>query len=74
MSNKIIYYLKGKFMKYTNILLTAIFVLMIINTFNINIIGSANAELSSYDLRGIESALNRINSSLSSIASVIILK
>ncbi len=61
-------------MKYTNILLTAIFVLMIINTFNINIIGSANAELSSYDLRGIESALNRINSSLSSIASVIILK
>ena len=43
MSNKIIYYLKGKFMKYTNIMLTAIVVLMIINMFNLNIIGSAKA-------------------------------
>ena len=74
MSNKIIYYLKGKFMKYTNTMLTAIVVLMIINTFNLNIIGSAKAELSGYDLMGVESALYRIASSLGSIASAISLK
>ena len=74
MSNKIIYYLKGKFMKYTNIMLTAIVVLMIINTFNLNIIGSAKAELSGYDLMGVESALYRIANSLGSIASAITLK
>ena len=61
-------------MKYTNTMLTAIVVLMIINTFNLNIIGSAKAELSGYDLMGVESALYSIASSLSSIASPITLK
>ena len=74
MSNKIIYYLKGKFIKYTNIMLTAIVVLVLINRFNLNIIGSAKAELSGYDFIGVESALYNIANSLGSIASAITLK
>ena len=55
-------------------MLTAIVVLMIINTFNLNIIGSAKAELSGYDLMGVESALYSIANSLGSIANAITLK
>ncbi len=61
-------------MKYTNILLTAIFALMLINTFNLNIIGSANAELSGLDLLGIENALGGIAASLGEIAFAITMK
>ena len=61
-------------MKYTNILLTAIFALMLINTFNLNIIGSANAELSGMDLLGIENALIGIAASLGEIAFAITMK
>ena len=61
-------------MKYTNILLTAIFALMLINTFNLNIIGSANAELSGMDLLGIENALSGIPASLGEIAFAITMK
>ena len=61
-------------MKYTNIMLTAIVVLMLINMFNLNFIGSAKAELSGYDLMGVESALYSIASSLGRIASAITLK
>ena len=61
-------------MKYTNILLTAIFALMLINTFNLDIIGSANAELSGIDLPGIENALSGIAASLGEIAFAITMK
>jgi hypothetical protein len=61
-------------MKYTNILLTAIVALMLINTFNLNIIGSANAELSGMDLLGIENALSGIAASLGEIAFAITMK
>jgi hypothetical protein len=47
---------------------------MVINTFNLNFIGHAKAELSGYDLMGVESALYSIASSLSSIASAITYK
>ena len=55
-------------------MLTAIVLLMIINKFKLNIIGSANPELSGYDLMGVESALYSIASSLGSIAGAITLK
>ncbi len=61
-------------MKYTNIILTIIAIIMLINTFNLNIIGPANAELRGYDLAGIESALRQIASSLGSIATAITFK
>ena len=61
-------------MKYTNILLTAIFALMLINTFNLDIIGSANAELSGMDLYGIENALSGIAASIGEIAVAITMK
>ena len=61
-------------MKCTNILLTAIFALMLINTFNLDIIGSANAELSGMDLHGIENALNGIAASIGEIAVAITMK
>ena len=47
---------------------------MLINTFNLNTIGSANAELSGYDLNGIERALDGIAASLGEIAFAITMK
>ena len=47
---------------------------MLINTFNLNIIGSANAELSGLDLLGIENALGGIAASLGEIAFAITMK
>ena len=61
-------------MKYTNIMLTVIAILMIINTFDLYIIGPANAELQGYDLAGIENGLRNIANSLGRIATAISLK
>ena len=47
MSNKIIYYLKGNFIKYTNFMLTAIVVLVLINKFNLNIIANSLGSIAS---------------------------
>ena len=58
-------------MKYMNIVLTGIFAIMLINTLNLNVITSANAELSGFDLNGVVNALNSISGSLRSIASAI---
>ena len=47
---------------------------MLINTFNLDIISSANAELSGMDLLGIENALSGIAASLGEIAFAITMK
>jgi len=51
-------------MKYTNIILTGIFTLMLFNWLDINLINNANADLEGYDLRPIENALNNIASAI----------
>jgi len=51
--------------------LTGIFAIMLFNTLNLNVITSANAELSGFDLNGVENALNSISGSIRSIASAI---